>query len=127
MRGFTLIEIMVVVLIIGMLAALVGPHIFAQARVAERDTALAKCTQYHGAVTMWMMQSRAKELPRSLEDLEAPLRPGDPKFLRVDPDPWGGIYRIVAEGVRRFRICSDGPDGVEQSEDDICYEPREDH
>ena len=32
-------------------------------------------------------------------------------------------YRIVAEGMRKFRVCSDGPDGQPDTHDDICYEP----
>ena len=127
MRGFTLIEIMVVVVIIGLLATLVGPHVFGQARAAEREIALAKCTQYHGAVSIWLMKTRARHVPRSLEELETPLFLGEPNYLRVQQDPWGGAYRVESEGGRKCRICSDGPDGVEGNGDDICFEPRDDH
>lgn len=125
-RAFTLIEIMVVVLIIGMLATVVGTHVWPSHDHALRRIALAKCSEYHGAVKMWCMVRGAANLPRTLMELEAPLDPGGERFLRVDPDPWGNDYRIVHEGGRRFRIWSNGPDGAEGTADDICFEPLDD-
>lgn len=126
MRAFTLIEIMVVVLIIGLLATLVVPHITGQSELGMRKVALAKCSQYHGLVTTWMMEKRVAHVPRSLHDLEEPLVPGSTRpHLRVERDPWGTEYEIVPEGGRLFRIRSNGPDGLPETDDDIWFEPKE--
>jgi general secretion pathway protein G len=122
--GFTLIEIMAVVVILGLLLTLAGPKVIALFDAGQRRAALAKCADYHGSVKAWLMVRAGKRLPSSLEELEQPLHPGDEEnFIRVVADPWGNDYRIVAEGRRKFRIFSDGPDGEQGTADDICYEP----
>ena len=125
MKGFTLIEILVVVVIISLLLTLVGPHIITGGLSAQRDVALAKCSQYHGQVSYWMMRTKQSSPPGSLVDLEPPLEPGGRNFLRLEKDPWGSDYRIESEGGRMFRIWSNGQDGVEGTEDDICFEPKD--
>ena len=125
MKGFTLIEILVVVVIISLLLTLVGPQIFVQSTEAQRNIALAKCSQYHGRVSYWMMTTRSAAPPRALEDLAQPLSPGERDYLRVQEDPWGSLYRIELEGGRRFRIYSNGQDGLEGTLDDICFEPKD--
>jgi prepilin-type N-terminal cleavage/methylation domain-containing protein len=127
MKGFTLIEVLVVVVIISLLLTLVGPHIISGGLEAQRHIALAKCSQYHGQVSYWMMQARAAAPPRSLEDLEIPLREGERNYLRLEADPWGTVYRIELEGGRRFRIYSNGQDGLEGTIDDLCFEPTDEN
>ena len=123
-RGFTLIEILVVVMIIGLIATLAGRHIFSGARAAERRLTLAKCKEYHDAVMTWRMVSATKAWPASLKDLEKPIAPGEGPFLRVETDPWGGEFRLEREG-HVLHVCSAGPDRTESTEDDICYVPHE--
>jgi hypothetical protein len=57
--------------------------------------------------------------------LEQPLRPGQEDFLRVDPDPWGGDYRLEYD-LPKIHVCSDGPDRAPNTDDDICYVARVD-
>jgi general secretion pathway protein G len=119
-RGFTLVEIMVVVVIIGLLAALVGPEIwrmlgFGQARIAE-----TQCKTLHDKAMMWKMINRKP--PDSIEEMVAPLKDGDDEnFLESVPeDPWGNQYILEREG-NKIRIYSWGEDGQEGTEDDIVY------
>ena len=120
-RGFTLIEIMVVVVIIGMLAAFVGPEIWQMFAAGQEDIAKAKCEDIHGKVGIWIIRKKTG-VPSDLEELESPLtRSSDDPFMLVEPDPWGNPYRIVSLGRRKYQICSDGPDGESDTEDDICY------
>ena len=121
--GFTLLEILIVVVLIGLLATLVGPHVLQGGREGQRRIALAKCREYHDAVAMWCMFKAGSPVPRSLEELATPLHPGERDFLRIEPDPWGGPYRLVREEGRDYRVWSNGPDGEQGTGDDICYEP----
>jgi len=119
--GFTLMEILVVVVIVGLLASLAGRHIWVAEKEAEIRLTFAKCQQIHDVCHIYRM--RTGHLPRCLEEIQVPLSPGEPRLLDPCVDPWGGPYRLEAEPV--LRICSSGPDRAEGTADDICYEPRE--
>jgi len=120
-RGFTLIEIMVVVVIIGMLAAFVGPEIWQLFARGQEDIAATKCRDLHSKVNTWMTLTK-KGVPSDLSELEESItRGGDEPFMVVEDDPWGVPYYIDQLGRRKFRICSNGPDQEEGTDDDICY------
>jgi prepilin-type N-terminal cleavage/methylation domain-containing protein len=121
--GFTLLEMLAVVAIIALLATLVTTSVYSETEKARRDIALTKCRQYHDKVIAWRMITRTARVPESLEELEVPLHPGEPDFLRMVEDPWGSQFRLEREEGRIFRIWSNGPDGREGTEDDLCYEP----
>lgn len=119
-RGFTLVEIMVVVVIIGLLAAFAGPRIWAMLGIGQHQIAQSKCKEYYDDAMNWRTMSSGKKLPESLEDMEQPIRPGEPNFTEVVDDPWGNKYVLEKEG-NKVRIVSWGPDGQEGTEDDIMY------
>lgn len=124
-RGFTLIEMLVVVTILALLATLAGRHVWIGDREGRKLVALAKCREYYDAVHMWRL-FRGGALPASLDELEAPLDPADTKdFVHLDPDPWGQAYRLEANA-EDVRVVSNGPDREPDTGDDICYEPRDD-
>ena len=123
MRAFTLLELMIVIALIGLIAALAGPRIIRSFVEGERRVAYLKCRDCYDATWEWMMFKRAPAPPESLAELEQPLRPGDRAFMRHVNDPWGSKFRIEREGGRLYRIWSNGPDGAPGTDDDICYEP----
>jgi len=119
--GFTLIEIMVVVVIIGLLATLVGPKVWQMLGFGQEKIALTKCQEYYNSAHTWRTIGPTKRFPNTLEELESPLREGEAKFIpKVEEDPWGNRYRLESDG-KNLRVWSNGPDGIQSTEDDICY------
>lgn len=127
-RGFTLIEIMVVVVIIGILVGLIAPNILGRvdkARVTAAKTDIATMEQ---ALEMYRLDNH--HYPSTDQGLEALIvRPGgtpEPRnwnpegYLKktLPTDPWGNPYQYVApgQGQRPFDLYSLGADGREGGE-----------
>lgn len=119
-RGYTLIEIMIVVLIIGLLATLGTKWIFQAKDEGEKTIVAAKCKDIHDACHVFRMITG--RFPTELAQLEEPYE-NRSRFMRVGDDPWGNPFRMEWDS-QELRICSNGPDREESTDDDICYEPR---
>lgn len=111
--GFTLIEIMVVVFIIGLLAALVVPRVVQntdKARVAKAKSDIRAIEEAAG-----LYKLDVGSYPRHIGELVNPSAPrADPEgyLPKIPVDPWGNEYVYVSDG-RRVVIKSYGADGVE--------------
>jgi len=116
--GFTLLELLVVVVIIGLLAGYVAPRFFGQLSKAERQTAVAQIQAFEQALDQFRLDMG--RYPRTDEGLRAlTTRPdSEPRwrgpYLRreVPLDPWGNpyVYRSPGEN-REIDIISYGSDG----------------
>lgn len=126
-RAFTLVEIMLVVVIIGILAALVIPKI---AGSSERARVTAAQADINGGIKSALGQYEVDNgfYPKSLQDLIQ--QPGNAKNWHgpyFDPpklpvDPWGNPYVYYYPGKHNassYDLLSVGPDGKEGTEDDI--------
>ena len=122
--GFTLIEIMVVVVILGLLAALVVPRIGPQVAEAQRTTAATQIRSLEDALEMYRMHNGF--YPSTQQGLEALVTPPTtspvPKrfaeggyIKKVPDDPWGNPY-VYRNNNGRITITSYGPDGEEGGE-----------
>jgi|TARA_B100000686_G_C16131224_1_gene637504 general secretion pathway protein G len=119
-RGFTLIEILVVMAIIGMLAIMVAPNIFNQQAGAQIDAALSQISSLEAALDTYRLD--VGEYPDSLEGLRENISgraAWNGPYLRRDVplDPWGNDYVYDANG-REFTLSSYGPDGEQGGEGD---------
>ena len=127
--GFTLVEIMVVVVIIGLLAGIVGPQIMVRLEEARRTTARTQIRVFEEALAMYRMHNGI--YPTTQQGLQAlvtrPTMPPVPRnwggrggesYLRSIPlDPWGNPYIYRNPGSRPpFDIISTGRTGEEGGE-----------
>lgn len=121
--GFTLVEIMVVVVIIGLLATMVGPSVFNALFRSNIQVAKSDISSIAEAVRMYRLDNSGR-LPESLEELVTPNEQGT-VYLRdqveVPKDPWENEYVLEPDPDRpqEFIVRSFGPDGEQGTEDDI--------
>lgn len=122
--GYTLLEIMVVVFILGLLATIVAPRILGRTDEARRTKALADMKGVEQALNLYRLDTGG--YPTTEQGLEAlvhkPDRPPVPRtwnpsgyLEHVPADPWGNPYVYVADG-GRFTLKSYGGDGAEGGE-----------
>ena len=120
--GFTLLEMIVVLVIIGLIMGLVGPRLFGQADKAKVQTAETQIKMLRGALqTMRLDISRWPSEAEGLSLLTT--RPGDAEAARgwagpyldeaVPQDPWGQPYQYSPQssGDNPFSLYSLGADG----------------
>jgi len=108
--GFTLIEIMVVVVILGILAAFVVPKVMSRPDQARVVAATSDVKSIETAVNLYRLDHG--KYPPSLEALTQPGRNNPGGYLdRVPKDPWDNEYIYRREG-RRVVIASLGADGA---------------
>lgn len=128
-RGFTLIEVMVVLFIIATMAAFVAPTIFGNSEKAKLKKAAVDIQQLESALEMYRLQTNA--IPTTEQGLLALVEtptidpiprnyPEEGVIKRLPVDPWGNDYQLLNPGeISQFDIYSFGPDQLEGTEDDI--------
>ena len=118
-QGFTLLELLVVIVIIGLLAAYVGPKYFSQLGKSEVTVARAQIEAFEKSLDTFRLN--VGRYPTSEEGLNA-LMTAPPTaaakwngpYLKkgVPADPWGHAYQYRAPGTKgEYEIVSLGKDG----------------
>lgn len=122
-RGFTLIEIMVVLVILGILAGLIIPRIMGRPEEARRTKARIQIESIETALKLYKLDNGV--YPTTEQGLEALVEPPSVGELarawreggylekgRIPKDPWGNEYVYLSPGIHGdFDLVSYGADG----------------
>ena len=129
-QGFTLIEIMVVIVILGILAGLIVPKIMSRPEEARRTKAALQIRSIESALKLYRLDNGV--YPDTEQGLEALINKPEtgtvPKNWRkggyldsskVPNDPWGNPFVYLMPGQHGdFDLSSYGRDGEKEGEDD---------
>ncbi|WP_025822714.1 type II secretion system major pseudopilin GspG [Shewanella marina] len=128
-RGFTLLEVMVVIVILGILASIVVPNLMGNKDKADQQKAVSDIVALESALDMYRLDNSV--YPTTEQGLDAlvqkPSISPEPRNYREDGyikrlpnDPWGDAYLLLSPGENgKLDIFSAGPDRQPGTDDDI--------
>ena len=131
-QGFTLLEVMVVIVILGVLAAMVVPNIVGNKAKADRQKVITDLTALEQALDMYKLDNG--RYPTTEQGLEAlvtkPDTDPEPRHYqpggyirRLPTDPWGNDYQLLSPGqngvVDLYSLGLDGEEGGDGESTDI--------
>lgn len=117
LKGFTLLELMIVLVIIGLLAGIIGPNLFKNLEKSEKTTAKAQVDAFVKAIDQYRIDNGS--FPDSSNGLMAlinapagTVRWNGPYIKKVPIDPWGMPYQYQSPGEHNtdYDIYSFGKD-----------------
>jgi general secretion pathway protein G len=136
-RGFSLLEMLVVLVIIGLIASLVGPRLFSRVDTSKVQVADTQARMLRGAVETYRLE--VGRLPSASEGLQVLYeRPADQRVAArwrgpyldepVPADPWGNAYQYSIPGrdsmpFALFSLGADGARGGEGNDADVGFLP----
>ncbi len=130
--GFTLLEVMVVVVILGILASFVVPNLLGNKEKADQQKAISDISALEQALDMYKLDNSV--YPTTDQGLEAlvakPSGSPEPRnyrnggyIKRLPNDPWGSDYQYLSPGdngtIDIFTLGADGEEGGEEVAADI--------
>ncbi|MDB3964753.1 type II secretion system major pseudopilin GspG [Amylibacter sp.] len=123
-KGFTLIEVLVALTIIGILMTFVGPYILDRPDQARKLKLKNDFLAIETAMELYKLDNGTYPSPEAgLNDLISQNDGGNSYFSTIPTDPWGNKYILEIEiGSQDFTILSIGPDAIrspDENGDDI--------
>ena len=113
-RGFSLIELMVVITIIGLLGGIVGVNVYKYMKTATISTTKTQIIQIENAIET--VRSMKRRLPDSLDELVGDEEDAFLKSEDLPTDAWGNEFVYEKTGSRTYNLYSLGADAVEGGE-----------
>ena len=125
-RGFTLLELLVVLVILGLLAAVAGPQVMKHVGGAKSSTAKLQIEEFGAALDMYKLEvgryPNTQEGLQALSEAPSGATNWNGPYLKkktVPKDPWGNDYHFESPGQHgAFDIFSYGADNREGGEGD---------
>lgn len=132
-KGFSLMELMIVIIILGLLAALVMPNLIGKSEQAKQGLVCIQMENIHNALDSFKLDNGS--YPDSEHGLDALLRNPDPerynnfapggyfKNAVLPKDPWKHhfIYTKDDSGINLISLGADGKEGGKDADKDITY------
>lgn len=115
--GFTLIEIMIVLAIVGLLFSFVGVNIVNKFRESKAQAAKIQIANLEQGLLSYY--TKHGKYPTTAEGLQALADDGHLQKKTVPKDPWNQPYIYACEDKQSYKISSAGPDEAPNTEDDI--------
>lgn len=121
-RGFTLIELMVVITILGLLATIAAVNVVGFLKDAKIEAAKSDMRTIKDGIERYRMKKG--RVPDSIDALCGPEDDESRYINWTEPqkDPWGNDYVYEKKSNTQYDIMSWGPDGQEGTDDDIKKE-----
>lgn len=128
-QGFTMLELMVVIVILGILASMVVPNVLGNKDIAMKQKAVSDITQLETSLKMYKLHNH--KYPTTDQGLDALVTktdidpvprtfPEEGYLPRLPNDPWDNPYILLNPGEHgTIDVFSTGPDGEAGTEDDI--------
>lgn len=113
--GFTLLEMMVVVMIIGLLAAMVVPNLLRNKDRANQKKVVADIVAFESALDLYYLDHNCyPQTDEGLKTLTAASDQGEGYLKRIPQDPWGRAYQYRMPGQHgKLDVFTFGEDGRE--------------
>lgn len=127
-HGFSLLEIMVVLVLIGMVVSLITVNVMGRLEQGKLDTTRSQAYELAKSVDIYKLQTG--NYPSTGQGLQVLVTPpkGKPIIDQLPKDPWNNDYTLIVPGQKnptKFDIRSKGPDAQEGTEDDVGNWPAE--
>lgn len=128
-KGFTLLELMVVIVILGVLASLIVPNLMGNKERADKQKAVSDIIALENAMDMYKLDNH--RYPTTAQGLSAlvekpttnpiPANYNSEGYIkRLPTDPWGNEYVLISPGNKgQYDLIAIGPDNEPGTADDI--------
>jgi general secretion pathway protein G len=125
--GFSLMEIMIAVMILGLVMAMVGPALFNALKKSQKRTAAASLKSFKNGISEYQREThqypvKLKDLikkPTGIKGWEGPYV-GEEGMQEVPADPWGADfkYKLTPGAKHQYELYSWGPNGQGSPKDE---------